>query len=224
MAKHKLTVKDKTEIRDIIFKNIETQHPIFDYEKYFETEKKRVEDYLETWRCVCWKQSDEVQKFLNLFDMWQKSTYGYCLIDLSHDNSSETYSNLRKTFEVEVNSIWDMRNKAPLVLPELYKDIIINDSHCVTFYDIIHKIVKYEADRIELEIQKREKEFMKIYSNFKNILYSCKYLEDVGTMIPLPEITKYVEDRLLAQCTTLAPINKESINFVDNYIKSLKND
>lgn len=223
MTKHKLTIKDKTEIRDIIFKNIETQHPIFDYEKYFETEKKRIEDYLETWRCVCWKQSDEVQKFLNQFNLWKKDTYGYSVIDLGHDNSSESYPELRKAFRVEVNSIWDMRNKTPLVLPELYKDIINNDNYCLTYYDIISKIVRYEVDKINLEIQKREKEFMKIYSNFKNILYSCKYLEDIGTMIPLPEITKYIEYRLSAQCTTLAPINKESINFVDNYIKSLKN-
>lgn len=224
MAKHKLTVKDKTELRDIIFKNIEKQHPIFDYNAYITEEKKRIEDYLETWRLVCWKQSDEVQKFLNQFELWQKQTYGYRIFDIGHDNVCDDFSENRKSFILEVNTVWDMRYKTPLALPELYKDIIINDKDCITFYDIIHKIAKYEADRIELEIQKREKEFMKIYNNFKNILYSCKYLEDVGNMIPLPEITEYIEGRLLKQCTTLAPINKESINFVDNYIKSLKND
>lgn len=222
MAKHKLTVKDKMDIRDIIFKSIETQHPIFDYNTYITEEKKRIEDYLETWRCVCWKQTDEVQKFLNQFELWQKQTYGYSVIDVGHDNACNVHSEHERTFVIEVNSIWDLRNKTPLVLPELYKDMIINDNHCVTFYDIMHKIAKYEADRINLEIQKREREFMDIYSNFKNILYSCKYLEDVGNMIPLPEITKYIEGRLLKQCTTLAPINKESINFVDNYIKSIK--
>lgn len=224
MAKHKLTVKDKTELRNIIFKNIEAQHPIFNYNTYITEEKKRIEDYLETWRCVCWKQSDEVQKFLNQFELWQKQTYGDTVIDTSHDNVCDVYESHRKTFMIEVKTIWSLRNKAPLVLPEIYKDVITSDNRCITFYDVIYKIAKYEANRIGLEIQKREKEFMKIYSNFKNILYSCNYLEDIGTMIPLPEITAYIESRLLKQCTTIAPINKESIDFVDNYIKSLKND
>lgn len=220
MAKHKLTVKDKTELRDIIFKNIETQHPIFDYEKYIETEKQKIEDYLNCWRLVCWKQTSDIQTFFNTYNLEEEQNFGHRYLNISHDDAIKD-----KYFDLKVKSIWALRNKTPAVMPNLYKDILINSSvNCVTFYDYIFRIHKYEADRIELEIQKREKEFMKIYSNFKNILYSCKYLEDVGNMIPLPEIIKYIEGRLLKQCTTLAPINKESINFVDNYIKSLKND
>lgn len=219
MAKHKLTIADKTELRDIIFKNIEKQHPIFDYEKYIEEEKQRIEDYLNCWRLVCWKQSDDVQTFFNTYNLEEEQQYGYKNLNIGHDDIKK-----EKFFCLKVKTIWSLRSKTPAVMPDLYKDVLINSAYCTAFYDYLNKISNYEAERIELEIQKREKEFMKIYNNFKNILYSCKYLEDVGTMIPLPEIIKYIEGRLLKQCTTLAPINKDSINFVDNYIKSLKND
>lgn len=219
MAKHKLTVKDKTELREIIFKSIETQHPIFDYERYIKTEKQKIEDYLNCWRLVCWKQTSDIQTFFNMYDLEEEQCYGHRYLNISHDDATKEIF-----FGLNVQTVWALRNKAPAVMPDLYKDMLISSTNCVSFYDYMFKIHRYEADRIELEIQKREKEFMKIYSNFKNILYSCKYLEDVGNMIPLPEITKYIEGRLLKQCTTLAPINKESINFVDNYIKSIKND
>ena len=203
MAKHKLTVKDKMDIRDIIFRNIEKQHPEFNYAKYIEEEKEIIKEYVQDWADNCLNLSQEVKNFIKEYN-------------LAHESNYE-----QRNFSVTVNGIWELRHKAPKYKPVKYKKLLEDK---VTIQECLSAICREEGERLNLEIQKREREFMEIYRNFKNILYSCKYLEDVGNMIPLPEITKYIEGRLLKQCTTLAPINKESINFVDNYIKSLKND
>lgn len=220
MAKHKLTVKDKMDIRDIIFKNIETQNPKFNYEKFIEEEKDIITEYVQDWVDNCLKLSQEVKDFIKEYNLADKNDYGYCVLINDHDIEGRNSYNTT-SFSISIQCIRELRYKAPKYLPIKYKKLLEDK---ITILDCLYAICREEGERLNLEIQKREREFMEIYSNFKNILYSCKYLEDVGNMIPLPEITKYIESRLLKQCTTLAPINKESINFVDNYIKSLKND
>lgn len=220
MAKHKLTVKDKEDIRAIIFRNIEKQHPEFNYAKYIKEEKDIITEYVQDWVDNCLELSQEVKNFIKEYNLADKYDYGYCNLINDHDiEGRSSYNNI--SFSISLQCIRELRYKAPKYLPIKYKKLLEDK---ITILDCIYIICKEEGERLNLEIQKREREFMKIYNNFKNILYSCKYLEDVGNMIPLPEITKYIESRLLKQCTTLAPINKESINFVDNYIKSLKND
>jgi hypothetical protein len=218
MAKHKLTVKDKMDIRDIIFRNIETQNPKFNYEKFIEEEKEIITEYVQDWADNCLNLSQEVKNFIKEYNLAHESNYGYCNLICDHDIEGK-YNYTQRNFSITVNGIWELRHKAPKYKPVKYKKLLEDK---VTIQECLSAICREEGERLNLEIQKREREFMDIYRNFKNILYSCKYLEDVGNMIPLPEITKYIEGRLLKQCTTLAPINKESINFVDNYIKSLK--
>lgn len=219
MAKHKLTVKDKTDIRNIIFKNIEAQYPQFDYNAYIEQEIETLKEYLQDWADNCLELSQDVKNFIKEYYLAHESNYGYASLINDHDIESN-YPYNTKGFSIPISMIWDLRNKAPKYKPIKYKKLLEDK---VTIQECLSAICREEGERINLEIQKREREFMDIYKNFKNILYSCVYLEDVGNMIPLPEITKYIESRLLKQCTTLAPINKESINFVDNYIKSIKN-
>lgn len=220
MAKHKLTVKDKMDIRDIIFRNIEQQNPKFNYENYIEEERTIITEYLQEWADNCLELPQEVKNFIKEYNLAHENSYGYCNLINDHDIEGKC-SYKQKNFNISINSIWELRNKAPKYKPIKYKKLLEDK---VTIQECLSVVARHEGERLNLEIQKREREFMEIYTNFKNILYSCKYLEDVGNMIPLPEITKYIEGRLLKQCTTLAPINKESINFVDNYIKSLKND
>lgn len=220
MAKHKLTVKDKMDIRDIIFRNIEEQHPEFNYANYIKEETDIITEYVQDWADDCLELSQDVKDFIKEYNLAHESNYGYCNLINDHDIESR-YPYNQINFSISIRSIWELRHKAPKYLPIKYKKLLEDK---ITIQDCLYAIAKYEGERLNLEIQKREREFMDIYKNFKNILYSCKYLEDVGNMIPLPEITKYIGDRLLKQCTTLAPINMESINFVDNYIKSLKND
>ena len=220
MAKHKLTVRDKMDIRDIIFKNIENQNPIFNYENFIEEEKDIITEYVQDWVDNCLELPLDVKNFVKEYNLAQEHTYGYCSLINDHDIEGKNVYN-QKSFSINIRCVWELRNKAPKYKPIKYIRLLEDK---VTIQECLSTIARNEGERLNLEIQKREREFMKIYSNFKNILYSCKYLEDVGTMIPLPEITKYIEGRLLKQCTTLAPINKESINFVDNYIKTLKKD
>lgn len=220
MAKHKLTVKDKMDIRDIIFRNIETQNPKFNYANYIKEEMDTITEYVQDWADNCLNFSQEVKDFIKEYNLAHENNYGYCNLINDHDIEGRSLYN-QINFSISIRCIWEIRHKAPKYLPIKYKKLLEDK---ITIQDCLYAIAREEGERLNLEIQKREREFMEIYSNFKNILYSCKYLEDVGNMIPLPEITKYIEGRLLKQCTTLAPINKESINFVDNYIKSLKND
>ena len=220
MAKHKLTVKDKMDIRDIIFRNIEEQNPKFNYENYIKEEIDVITEYVQDWADNCLELPQEVKDFIKTYGLGSKNNYGYCSLINDHDIEGRNIYK-QKSFSIGIHSIWELRNKAPKYKPIKYKKLLEDK---ITIQDCLYAIANNEGERLNLEIQKREREFMDIYRNFKNILYSCKYLEDVGNMIPLPEITKYIEGRLLKQCTTLAPINKESINFVDNYIKSLKND
>lgn len=219
MAKHKITIKDKEDIRDIIFKNIEEQHPEFNYEKFIEEEKDIITEYVQDWADNCLELSQDVKNFIKEYNLAHTYKYGYCDLINDHDiDCRNTYKHAN--FDIAIDYIWELRNRAPKYKPIKYKKLLEDK---ITIQDCLYAIAKEEGERLNIEIQKREREFMKIYNNFKNILYSCKYLEDICNMIPLPEITKYIEGRLLKQCTTLAPINKESINFVDNYIKSLKN-
>lgn len=218
MAKHKITVTDKNKIRDIIFKTIEQQNPIFDYKKYIDEQLEITTEYVQDWVDNCLKLSPDVKAFIKEYNLGSNNGYGYGTLIADHDfESRNNYET--KNFCLYIKCLWDLRCKTPKYKPIKYIKVLEDKN---TIVDCLYAIAKDEGETINLEIQKREREFMKIYSNFKNILYSVKYLEDLANLIPLPEVVKYVEEKLLAQCTTLAPINQESINFVDNYIKTIK--
>lgn len=218
MAKHKITVTDKNKIRDIIFKTIEQQNPIFDYKKYIDDHVDIITEYIQNWVDNCLELSPDVKTFIKTYDLAKSNGYGYGSLIADHDfEGRDNY--ITKSFCLYIKTMWELRYKAPKYKPIKYVKVLENKN---TIADCIYAIVKEEGETLNIEIQKREREFMKIYSNFKNILYSVKYLEDLANLIPLPEVVKYVEEKLLAQCTTLAPINQESINFVDNYIKTIK--
>lgn len=193
MAKHKLTVKDKTDIRNIIFKNIEAQYPQFDYNVYIEQEIETLKEYLQDWADNCLELSQDVKDFIKEYYLAHEHNYGYASLINDHDIESN-YPYNTKGFSIPISMIWELRNKAPKYKPIKYKKLLEDK---ITIQECLSAICREEGERINLEIQKREREFMDIYKNFKNILYSCVYLEDVGNMIPLPEITKYIESRLL---------------------------
>ena len=218
MAKHKITLTDKNKIRNIIFKTIEQQNPMFDYNKYIDEHINITTEYVQDWVDNCLELSPDVKDFIKTYDLAKSNGYGYGTLIADHDFEGRNGYDQR-SFSLYIKTMWDLRYKAPKYKPIKYIKILEDKN---TIVDCIYAIVKDECETINLEIQKREREFMKIYSNFKNILYSVKYLEDLANLIPLPEVVKYVEEKLLAQCTTLAPINQESINFVDNYVKTLK--
>lgn len=218
MPKHKITVKDKEEIRKIIYNTIEEQNPNFNYKKYIKERIEIITEYVQDWVDNCLELSPDVKDFIKKYDLAHSNNYGYGTLICDHDFENRTVYNV-SGFCITIKLLWELRNKEPKYKPIKYTKILQDK---VTIQDCLYAIAKDEAETLNLEIQKREREFMKIYSNFKNILYSVKYLEDLANLIPLPEVVKYVEERLMAQCTTLAPINQESINFVDNYIKTIK--
>lgn len=218
MAKHKMTVTDKNKIRNIIFKTIEQQNTMFDYNKYIDEQIDIITEYVQDWVDNCLEFSPDVKAFIKEYNLGSNNGYGYGTLIADHDFEGRT-NYVTRNFCLYIKCLWDLRCKAPKYKPIKYIRILEDKN---TIVDCLYAIAKDEGETINLEIQKREREFMKIYSNFKNILYSVKYLEDLANLIPLPEVVKYVEEKLLAQCTTLAPINQESINFVDNYIKTIK--
>ena len=69
MAKHKITLTDKNKIRNIIFKTIEQQNPIFDYNKYIDEQIDIITEYVQDWADNCLELSPDVKDFIKTYDL-----------------------------------------------------------------------------------------------------------------------------------------------------------
>lgn len=88
-------------------------------------------------------------------------------------------------------------------------------------FDVCQQAIKQFNQDVEKVSNNLKEQFEEIFKNFKNVVYSLKYVEDVANYFDNKEIQDYCEKLLNSQCTTLSCINNENIDFVKNYLQAV---
>lgn len=88
-------------------------------------------------------------------------------------------------------------------------------------YDVCRIAIKRFNEKVEKISNNLAEQYEEIFKNFKNVVYSLKYVEDVANYFDNKEIQDYCEKLLNSQCTTLSCINNENIDFVKNYLQAV---
>ena len=218
MAKHKLTQTDKKSLLEIIAQFIKDNTENCNYDAFIAERKEQANKEIQKYLDSAFDMTEEVKSFIEkhkLNTTFSRSGYSfeyYIGEDQHRDNIYFT-----GTFPDFL-----MYNK-PDHYPENYTDDedVRYDGRIT---DILYWFLRKHNRQIEKDLQEICKGYNDIYSKFKNIIYSLKYLEDVIQYIDIDTVKTFVNQRLEQSCSTTALISKDDIDFVDNFVKNTKKD
>lgn len=223
MAKRKLLIKDKEEILKIIAKFLDNKELKSLKEELFKKQSE-FEKYINDWYCKEFKITKELLDFANKYNIF--STVYECKID--NNNYRDTKEPL---------TYFDSRNYCygddfycryygfnfKLNLPYYDKLCYIKLDNEFSCYENIGKIYKNQLENIYEKIHEKSKEVYNIYKDIKSIINSSDYVEDFENIIKIQEVTDFINQRFInKKSTALCALNKEKIDFVKNYLTSLK--
>lgn len=73
------------------------------------------------------------------------------------------------------------------------------------------------------EISDISKNVKKDYLQFKDVVFSCNYVDEIEKFIPFKSVKEFLDKKYTTKLSTeLCTINEEKIDFVKNYLKSKK--
>lgn len=217
MAKVRLTQADKKSLLDIVSRFIKDNTEDYDYDAFIDKRKiqmkKAIQDYLDN----AFDMSDDVKKFIedhNLMSSVSRSGYNFEYF-IGEVRYTDTFYFIGKFPDI-------LMYVKPDHFPEDYPDE--NKIHSYRINDIIYWFLRKYSEEIEKDLQEICKNYNDIYTKFKNIIYSLKYLEDVVQYFDIDAVKTFVNQRLAQSCSTTALISKDDVDFVDNFIKNTKKD
>lgn len=219
MAKVRLTQSDKKSLLNIIAQFIKDNTENCNYDAFIEERKKQanknIQDYLDN----AFDMSDDVKKFIKdhkLDSIISRSGYSF----LYYIGEEEHRDNLYFTGTFPDFLVY--------VKPDHYPEEYINEGdnkqYNARISDILYWYLRKYNQQIEKDLQEICKSYNDIYTKFKNIIYSLKYLEDVVQYFDIDAVKTFVNQRLGQSCSTTALISKDDVDFVDNFIKNTKKD
>ena len=216
MAKVRLTQADKKSLLNIVAHFIKDNTENYDYDAFIEKSKIQVKKVIQDYLDNAFDMSDDVKKFFedhNLNSTISRSGYNFEYF-IGEDKHSDSFY-FTGIFPVTLMYV------KPDHFPEGY-DTEDNYNNRVT--DVLYWLLRKFNNEIEKDLQEICKNYNDIYTKFKNIIYSLKYLEDVVQYFDIDAVKTFINQRLAQSCSTTALISKDDIDFVDNFIKNTKKD
>ena len=201
MTKRKINKKHKEKLCSIVKKIIYNKYPELELNSFIKQEiNKYSEDIKQKIKEVI-NMPEEVYNYLDNNHLFNTCLKYYNII---------TYNNEDRSIHFEIDCCLDRQK---------YKYYSFNED-AKPLYEIFDKFCFDCKEQLQLNLREKEKKFNEIYNNFTNIIYSLKYLEDALEFFnDYEEITQYVKDQLVITCTSIAPINPQSIDFVKNFLE-----
>lgn len=222
MAKRKLLIKDKEEILKIIAKYLDNKELKNLKEELFKKQTE-FEKYINDWYCKEFKITKELLDFANKYNIF--STVYECKVDNNNYRDTKeplTYFNGRGYYGDDFYCQY-YNFSFNLKLPYYDKLNYIKLDNDFSCYENIRRIYKEFVDNICNKIHEKSKEVYKVYKEIKNIINSSDYVEDFENIIEIQEVTDFINQRFInKKSTALCALNKEKIDFVKNYLTSLK--
>lgn len=72
-------------------------------------------------------------------------------------------------------------------------------------------------------VVEKSKKVIEMFNDIQKIIWNSEFVEDFEKIIDIQEVTDYVNNRFInKKSTALSTINQEKIDFVKNYLTSLK--
>lgn len=227
MAKNKLNKEDKKQLAYIIANFIYKKEGLKDLKE----ERNKIKE----------KFLDDIEKlYYNLFNM-DKTVIDFAKkygiqqsITLRIDRDYTVKEDIYETFDPNKYSYdWDFHAKdnsyyensekrLPFYGTLCYQPVDIGNDKNTSINSFIGKKYKEVLQNNLAQTCERSKIAEKIYLDFKAILDLCNTDVDVNEHFQIPEITEYFEKRFGKKLSTeLSTVNKEKIDFIKNYLKSI---
>lgn len=101
--------------------------------------------------------------------------------------------------------------------------IYINNNNQETFHNkFFNDYEKYLFPYVK-EISDISKNVKNDYLQFKEVVFSCNYVDEIEKFIPFKSVKDFLDKKFVTKLSTeLCTINEEKIDFVKNYLKNKK--
>lgn len=98
-----------------------------------------------------------------------------------------------------------------------------DENNKVCDYVIYSKYINYMYETF-LDYEKKTQEIVDVYKKFKKIVTSCMYYDELQKFINFKELNTFIDKKLNKKLSTeLCTINKDTVDFVKNYLESIDN-
>lgn len=217
MAKKLLNKTHKQEILNICKKIILENNPELNDREVINKLRNEFKEKLQKFVDEKFNYPKEVKDFADKYHLWCDNYfwfkgYGESFID----NKTLTEGPITiKALNGSLCFNFDIEN------PFVSNDTLPTYNKMENLYDVCQQANKQCVENIEKIGNNLKEQFEEIFKNFKNIVYSLKYVEDVANYFDNKEIQEYCEKLLNSQCTTLSCICNENIDFVKNYLQAV---
>lgn len=219
MAKVRLTQADKKSLLDIIEQFIKDNTENCNCNAFIAQRKEQVNKNIQKFLDNAFDMTDDVKNFIKKHKLNEDFVRSSCGFQYFIGNK-EYHDNIYFTGKFPNFLLYSV----PDHLPEEYINEEDNKQNNPRATDIIYWFLRKYNKEIEKDLQEICKNYNDIYTKFKNIIYSLKYLEDVVQYFDIDAVKTFVNQRLAQSCSTTALISKDDIDFVDNFIKNTKKD
>lgn len=218
MAKRKLLIKDKEEILRIIAKYLDNKElkELKDKlaEKQAEFEQIILEDYSKTFNLD--------KSLLNFANKYNYKSTVYVSFSYNYGDRFDIFDN---KFNIQDDFMYqcyafDYNFKLPFY--DRLNYVPYGNYVNITSNYIKDKYTDYVREFCKA-IHEKSKEVLEIYKTIKDIITSSDYVEDFENIIDIQEVTNYINQRFInKKSTAICALNKEKIDFVKNYLTSIK--
>ena len=217
MAKKILNKTQKQDILNICKKIILENNPELNDREVVNKQKEEFVEKLQKFVDEKFNYPKEVKDFADKYKLWTDCHFwAKCYVISYLDGKYLIEEELKiKAIQGILCYNFDIEN------PFVSNDTSSGYRKLENLFDVCQQAIKQFNQDVEKISNNLKEQFEEIFKNFKNIVYSLKYVEDVANYFDNKEIQDYCEKLLNSQCTTLSCINNENIDFVKNYLQAV---
>ena len=241
MKKKVLTKAMKKDVMEIIKKYIKTKQPEFNEDKlvkdFLAESQKKMQEFVDRFEYPnneedknIIKQHEKVFNIRSTWDLYSNSNlikFDFDEEDISKDVQYFNLTNNIKsfyTYSMPSDFLYLFEDKKDTYEYQKIKEVQNKDVYytksLLNCYNSIYNELFVED--FVLKYKDLKKQYRNILTKFESIVFGTKYAVDLLEVINIPEVKTYIENQLKTDCTAISCVNKETIDFVKEYLNNDK--
>lgn len=227
MTKVKITTKDREGILKIIAEYLYKKELSKDLKKLNDKKEKFIKDIRE-WYIAYFNIDKHLLDFAEKYNINETCNISCNTYYYGSEVNKTTNKNCYKNFdyeEIDHNCVNMTSYPIRFDLPYYNKlsFISVSEDNKVCDFFIYKKYIEYMYETF-INYEKKTEETSNIFKKFKKIVTSCMYYDELQKFINFKELNTFIDKRLNKKLSTeLCTINKETVDFVKNYLESIDN-
>lgn len=217
MAKKVLNKTQKQEILNICRKIILENNPELNDREIVNKLKDEFIEKLQKFVDEKFNYPKEVKDFADKYKLWSDCHFWIRCYAISFLDGKYLIEDDLKVKAIQGILVYNFDIENPFVS----NDTLSPYEKMGNLYDVCRQAIKQFNQNVEKVSNNLKEQYEEIFKNFKNVVFSLKYVEDVANYFDHKEIQEYCEKLLNSQCTTLSCICNENIDFVKNYLQAV---